>query len=177
MPASGGVTTAVTTLDQSHGELSHRWPQFLPDGRHFLYLVMEGHVASGTASLTLPESNRLTFVGSLDSPQRAQLLQGTLRSVYAAGHLLYLREDTLVAQTLDVTSLRLSGEPTALAEHVGSNSGNGRTGFAASESGVLVYRSGTGAGAQTQLTWFDRAGKRLEQVGQSAPYIFRTAFA
>jgi dipeptidyl aminopeptidase/acylaminoacyl peptidase len=93
--------------------------------------------------------------------------------VFAAGHLLYLREDTLVAQAFDVTSLRLSGEPTALAELVASNSGNGRTGFNASESGVLVYRSGVGAGAGAlaQLAWFNRAGKRLEQVGQSAPYL------
>jgi eukaryotic-like serine/threonine-protein kinase len=170
VPASGGVSTAVTTLDQSQGELSHRWPQFLPDDRHFLYLAMRGQVVSG-AVLTVSESNRLTFVGSLDTPQRAQLLQGALRSAYAVGHLLFLREDTLVAQAFDVASLRLSGEPLALAEHVASNSGNGRTGFAVSDSGVLVYRDGAGGGAQTQLTWFDRAGKRLERVGQSAQYI------
>jgi hypothetical protein len=172
--ASGGIASAVTTLDAGRGESSHRWPQFLPDGRHFLYLAMTGPVASSrgraAGAAARRDAGRGIYIGSLDSAQRTLLREGTLRAQYAAGYLLFLRDSTLMAHALDVASLRLSGEPVSLAEGVAFNSANGRTGFAVSESGVLVYRSEAVSGGMTQLAWFDRSGRRLDQVGQPGYY-------
>jgi Tol biopolymer transport system component len=162
--ASGGVVSPVTTLDRTLTERSHRWPQFLPDGRHFLYLAVTDRQEGAV------------YVGSLDSTSAPQLvLKPALRTVYApSGHLLFLRESTLMAQPFDTQAFRLTGEPVPLAEDVAYNAVFGRTAFSVSDNGVLAYRtSGTGdagSGLVSQLWWFDRAGKRLDSFTPVANY-------
>jgi hypothetical protein len=169
--ASGGVATPVTTLDATHDEVSHRWPQFLPDGRHFLYLAMLGAQEQKPFASVPLDNLRSTFIGSLDSPDRTLILQGTLRSTYGSGYLLFLRDGTLMAQRFDPKALRLSGEPVPVAEGVASNDGNGRTAVNVSNSGVLTYRAGRVAGGRSALAWFDRMGRRLGAVGALANYL------
>jgi len=151
--SAGGRPTAVTKLSADK-ETSHRWPDFLPDGRHFLFLSQPDNVV---------------HIGSLDSAEVTRLVTADSRALYAPGYLLFIREETLVAQQFDAGQLQTTGEAVPVAEDVRVNPGNGRAAFAVSESGILVYRTGP-AGFLTQLMWFDRAGKEIGRVGQPKDY-------
>ncbi len=157
--AAGGEPLPVTTLDQSRFEIAHRWPYFLPDGRHFLYFVRSSQSENGGI-----------FVGSLDSKETKRLLPITLNAAYAPpGFLLFLQNGTLLAQPFDVKQLQLAGEPFPVAEHVHYNVGLGRGAFSVSENGVLAYYSG---GAEiNQPLWFDRSGKQIGSVGKAGLYF------
>jgi len=153
--ASGGSATVVTTLDQASGEISHRFPWFLPDGHHLLYTALKGGAA-----------NTAVYVGDVDSKTRRQVVAGSSNAVYAPpGYLLFLREGTLMAQPFDAGKAQTTGDPVAIAEQVDSSAGIGAQGqFSASQNGVLAYASG-GSSGNMQLTWFDRSGKPLGTVG------------
>jgi serine/threonine protein kinase len=163
--ASGGIPTPVTTLDADAGDAQHWYPSFLPDGRHFLYFV----VGSKKRGVTDP---RAIYLGSLDPavPSR-QLLEGGANARYANGHLVYVREGTLVAHPFDADRLELRGEPVPLVEQV-QIAGFGSTGaagaFSLSDTGVLAYQ--TGFTVRSQLAWFDRAGTELARLGDPADY-------
>ncbi len=83
--AAGGVAVPVTTIDGKAGETTHRWASFLPDGRHFVYMV--GTHSAGTRS----EANAI-YVASIDSHEKTLLLRARSNAVYASGHLLYVRD-------------------------------------------------------------------------------------
>src|SRR4029453_15396759 len=153
MSASGGASTRATTLDESRKEITHAWPYFLPDGRHFLYLARSPQ-----------RENTGIYVGTLDSSERKLLVNTDSSAAYAPqGFLLFLRERTLMAQAFDASSLQLSGEPFPIADQVGQNPATGRAFFSVSQTGVLTFLSVRTP--NTQLAWFDRAGKQLEVVG------------
>ena len=133
---------------------SHRHPWFLPDGRHFLYYV------SGNGDMPV-------FVGSLDEPGKPGKLvaQAHSSAVYAQGHLLYLRESTLMAQPFDVTRLQTTGEASPVAENIPTFTNPSRMpGFAVSPGGLLVYATGA-VGGQSQLVWKDRQGHAVGNLG------------
>jgi eukaryotic-like serine/threonine-protein kinase len=157
--ASGGVPTAATELGA--GEVGHRRPFFLPDGRHFLYYAAR----SGTPGRSS------VYVSSLDSAERKLLLSSdSVNVVYSQGHLLFLRETTLMAQPFDARRLIVTGEAFPIAEKIQTTSTNPHYGyFSASENGVLAYQTGQGA-AGSQLTWFDRTGKQIGVLGDSRAY-------
>jgi WD40 repeat protein len=161
-PQSGGMATKLTAPVVSPGELGQLRPWFLPDGRHFLYFNR------GRAL-----DNEI-YVGSLDSQERKRLVASQQAGVYAPpaagseqGHLLFLRDGTLMAQPLDATRFELAGDAFPVAEHVGSSLAMGF--FSVSANGVLAYRSG-GPGFGSRLTWFDRDGKSLGTLGPLANY-------
>ena len=145
----------------------HAFPTWLPDGRHFLYL----------RRTTSPENSSI-YIGSLDS----QPAQQSGRQILAtdtgfsfvppvgsstSGHILFLREGTLLSQSFDTEKLELTGEATPVAEQIGALGYLGS--FSASANGVLVYRGGiTG---QSRLTWFDRQGKIAGTVGEPGQYV------
>ena len=154
--ASGGGLTRITTLDTSLQEIAHVWPHFLPDGRHFLYLAWS----------TNPE-NRAIYIGALDSDLKTRLMTAQSKAVYAPpGFLLFHRQGTLFAQAFDATRLTLQGDPVRLAERTTYGTGFGNGAFAVSSTGTLVYRSDSSARIG-QLAWFDRQGRRLENLGLS----------
>jgi Tol biopolymer transport system component/tRNA A-37 threonylcarbamoyl transferase component Bud32 len=159
--ATGGDAKPLTTLDKARGETSHHVPQILPDGRRFLFLVGGDQKATGL------------YMTSLDSPaERRQIAPGWYRRVYAAGHLLFVREGTLLAQRFDPKDSALQGDPIAIASSVATWSG-GNEGFAwfgVSPAGTLAYYSGGGAGNQLQLTWVDRKGQPIAKVGPPGTY-------
>ena len=149
---AGGATSPATRL--ATGQQGHRFPQFLPDGRHFVY------VAVGT-----PETRGL-YIASLDDPDNARRLMDTESGVVVAppDTLLFMRQGALMAQRLDVESLRLTGDPEPVARQVVAISNQFNALLAsASANGSLVYRRDLGA---RQLTWFDRSGRQLEVVGE-----------
>ena len=164
MPASGGVPTDITAVDRQRGEAYHSTPIFLPDGRHFLYLI------GGT-----PEVNGI-YVGSLDAKpgeqKRERLLASRLSAGYtpsqdpANGRLFFMRDTTLMAQPFDAGRLQLTGEPLAVAEQLGISGFHGF--FSVSPSGALAYRTGAQS-AGFQLTWFDRQGKTQGTFGDLRP--------
>ncbi len=155
--SSGGSPVAITKLDTSRSETSHRWPVFLPDGKHFLYL---GANFSG-----LIENNAI-FLGSLDSQERRLLVSTSANAAYAEpGHLLYLRDNkTLVAQPFDLRRYVLSGEPFPLSDEVLYFPQVDRAVYSVSGGDVLVTQTGKVA-SLSQLSWFDRDGKSAGTVG------------
>ncbi len=161
--ASGGAAAPVTKLDESRQETTHRWPWFLPDGRHFLFLA--GSHSTGTES----EANAI-YVASLDGTVNRILLRARSNVAYSAGHLLFVRERALMAQPFDPGRLELTGDAVPVAEKVTYDTGWFRAIFSASEDGILAYQQGSGELALSQLAWFDRGGKRLESIGDPADY-------
>jgi eukaryotic-like serine/threonine-protein kinase len=128
----------------------------LPDGRHFLFL------ATGNQ----PEYDGIGYIGSVDAAERRRLFKSDSQIVYAAGHLLYMLDNTLLARPFDAASLRLTGEPAVIAEHVERTAGSRRGAFTLSETGVLAYRLQN----ETQLVWYDRDGRRGEVLGRPGHY-------
>ncbi|MBI4473928.1 MAG: PD40 domain-containing protein, partial [Acidobacteria bacterium] len=145
--AAGGQPAALTTPDASR---SHRWPSFLPDGNHFLYL------AGPPWKL---------YAGSLDSSEPREIMSVDTKVLYSPpGYLLFVRQGNLMAQPFDAARLTLTGDAFPVAENVRTGGGNARAAFSVSENGVLTYRTGGTAG-NNQLAWFDRSGKRLDVLG------------
>jgi Tol biopolymer transport system component/predicted Ser/Thr protein kinase len=159
--ASGGPPVAVTKLDASRHETAHRYPQFLPDGRHFLYM------AANLAGPPDDPANAIR-VGSLDGKVDRPLVQTLSNASYAAGQLLYVRDGTLLAQPLDAGRLETKGVPVPVVPRVGSSSWQSHSLFSASE-GLLVYAP-TFAVA-SQLVWFDRKGKPVGSLGDPGMYL------
>lgn len=157
IPAAGGPAAAVTDLDHSLGETAHEWPQFLPDGRHFLYL----------ARSTQPEHDSVLYLASLDSRDRVRLFKSDSQATYAPpGFLISMLGNALLAQPFDASRFRVTGEPIAIADHVERNPDSHRGAFSVSQTGVLAYRP-TG---DTELVWFARTGQRMEKVGTPGRY-------
>jgi eukaryotic-like serine/threonine-protein kinase len=149
--ASGGTPVPLTQLAKN--ETSHRWPWFLPDGKHYLYF------AHG-----ITNADNGIYAGSLGSNERTLLLRNDSNANYAEpGYLLFIRNGTLMAQRFNPWKLALVGDAAPIADHVGTNSAVYRGVFTASANGVLLYLGG-GAGAGSQLFWIDRTGKQGEMA-------------
>ena len=148
--ASGGTSTAVTTPDAGAGETGHRFPYFLPDGRHFLYVAYGANVPRGI------------YVGALDGSVRAELMDGGSNAMYSQGFLLFVRDGSLMAQPFDVGSLALSGTPSPVADRVLTQPARAST-FSVAQTGELVYVAGE---IGRQLNWVDREGKVVRTLGE-----------
>ena len=157
--ASGGIPVEVTRVDSSKHS-THRWPFFLPDGKHFLYLALN-HIAPAG-------ENTAVYVASLDGKENRVLVHSKASAIYASGYLLFLRGNTLMAQPFDAGRLELTGEPVPVAANIQSDPGTWRPVFSASDSGLLIYEGTESNG--TQLTWFDRSGKRIGTLGDREHY-------
>ena len=162
--ASGGVPQQITQWDAARKELGVGMPQFLPDGKRFLYFIQ-----------SMEPNTQGIYAGSLENPkERVRILATDRKAHYVPardgrrGFLLWLREQTLLAQPFDAAKLRLEGDPTPLAEEVGLGPPI-RAAFWASDAGLLVYRTGE-ANAKGKLLWISRDGKRLGEAGKEDRY-------
>jgi serine/threonine protein kinase len=149
--AAGGQATEVSKLDRSTGFNSYRFPQFLPDGRHFIFL------ARGN-----PDTIK---VGSLDGSEPKNLLLGS-NAAYTAGYLLFMRQNSLMAQRFDADRLQLEGDPVLVAASVAYDMLNHRGCFTVAAD-ALIYQTGTGySGAILKIA--DRAGKEHATIFAAA---------
>ena len=151
VPATGGAATALTALGQQ--QLSHRWPQILPDGRHVL-LYVQG---------STPEVAGV-YLGSLDGTAVTRLTSADGQGAYLpSGWMLWARAGTLLAARLDVEKAALLGAPLTLADGVAMDPTFARGALSVSAMGLVAYR--TGGGSTLQLTWVDRTGATRGTLG------------
>ncbi|MBI2681664.1 MAG: protein kinase [Acidobacteriales bacterium] len=157
--ADGGTPSPLTQLDSASKDQTHRWPQFLPDGR-YIYLSRAVIAKNETTGI---------YIAALGSKERVQLVKTEFRGMYVAGYLLFMQNRSLFAQKLDLKRSRLAGSPVLLAENVLSD--NRWTAAYAASATMLAFHSG--AEGSNQLVWFDRTGKVLEGKGATQVGVFR----
>ena len=156
--SGGGEVTPVTQVNAASGETSHRYPQFLLDNRHFIYFV-----------LSLPREKGGVYLGSIDSPETRALFNTPYNAGFATpGHLLFMSEESLVAQPFDSGRMELTGQPIGIAEGVYLAKNTGLANFSASGTGTLAYLNSSVD--YRHLEWFDRAGKPLGRLDTSSTY-------
>jgi serine/threonine protein kinase/Tol biopolymer transport system component len=154
---SGGISEVPSSGGRPQTLISKGFPRspwILPDGRHFLYYSVESHQIR---------------VALRDGTMNAAVAEATSNAIYASGRILFLREDTLIAQPFDLARLSVTGSPIAAARGVQMLLGETRGLFSASETGTLIYQDAA-PGSATSLVWFDAAGKRqtpIADVGSS----------
>ena len=150
---AGGSPQPLTSFGEN--DIAHRWPSFLPDGEHFLFLAQ----TTGGTDLR---------VGSLASRETTSLGNFESHALYATGRLFFVRGGNLSAQPFDIGAMPLLGEPQHLGKQVGVDDVYHRGMFSVSVSGQLAYSRM--AGAPSKLTWHDRTGKPLGVVGPAGDY-------
>ena len=155
IPAKGGTPRQITRLNTARGEISHRWPVFLADGRHFLFFVRD---------YQNPEMAGI-YAGSLDSQDYHMVVRTAQGPAFEArGSILYMRDGAVVAQPFDERKLVATGEPNVLPDRVGFSPSTDRALFGASPAGVLAYYPASPGGFFT-VTWYERDGRRRDPLG------------
>src|SRR5262245_44418213 len=150
--ATGGTAAPATTFEK--GDLMHRWPRFLPDGRRFIFY----------ARTDRPETSGI-YLASLDSAKGRKLLlrNGAAGEILAPDVLLFVKGETLLAQRFDADRAQLLEEPEAVTRPVlRADVAANRDLFSVSRSGIIVFRPGS---AERRLTWLDRRGNVIQTVG------------
>ncbi len=135
-----------------------RWPYFLPDGKHFLFVRTDGDEPRGKL-----------YAGSIDSEEVKPILPENTAAAYANGYLFFVKDDNLVAQPFDPARLALTGNPVAVASKVEYPEAKSQGNFSVSNNGVLVYRNAYST--PTRMIWLDRNGKHLGTVGEPGYYF------
>jgi eukaryotic-like serine/threonine-protein kinase len=158
--ASGGRPSAVTSLDSDRQDALHIWPHFLPDGRRFLF------------SIVAPDQTGL-YAGSLDSPdltliRRGETVNESSMTVYADGYIFYVQRLALFAQSFDLATLQLQGDPVRISDAL-DIWGPGTTNLSVSAGEVLAFREEQPF-RNVRLTWFDQNGKFLEAVDEPGAF-------
>ncbi|HXN73485.1 MAG TPA: protein kinase [Candidatus Acidoferrales bacterium] len=151
IPDSGGTPAAATATKQSAGLQSHRWPTFLPDGKHFLFTTDEG-----------------VGVGSLDSTDSHVIVQAKSNAVYSSGYIVYVTDGNLVAQPFDPDHQVVKGVPVPVAGQVEFSIGKSLGNFSVSQTGGLVYRPDYSP--KYQMAWLDHNGGEASKLGEPDYY-------
>lgn len=162
--AVGGTPEPVTKVSQTRSGESHHWPLFLPDGKHFLYVVNW----SGPSDA---QSNGL-YAASLDNDTPRLVSPDIIGNVlFASGHLLYVRDRTIIAQPFNSSRLQTTGLGIPVTQpEVDRFFDFWQSGFSVSQDGKLIFQSA--ADAPSRLVWYDALGKELGQlpeIGYSGP--------
>jgi eukaryotic-like serine/threonine-protein kinase len=158
--AAGGTAVPVTKFDPTQ-YTTHRWPDLLPDGKHFLYLASNhGDPHAATTEI---------YIASLDGKLNRPLMHSYAKVEYASGYLLYLRGTTLMAQPFSTDKLDFTGDATPIAENVTEVASTWGAAFSVSQNGVLTYQAG-GQTPQRELRWYDRQGRNLGTLGSGFYY-------
>jgi len=161
VPATGGTPRPVTKVPVASAYLSDRWPSFLPDGKHFLFL----HSPFGTSG----DRNEV-HLGSLDGTDQL-VLQGRFYAArYAAGRLLAVRDGSLLAWKLDIASGKVAGDPVRVVDKIETDDITALPVFSISEQGTLLYQSSTGAVGNDRHFWMDEKGKQVSQLSEPSVY-------
>ncbi len=157
----GGEAVAITKLDVARGDDSHRHPRFLPDGKHFVFVAR---------SQKAVHDGHPVLAASVDGGPEKVLVNSPGTAVYASGHLLYLREATLMARPFDAARLTFTGDAVPVADRILMPAVGTAIGvFSASDNGVLVYQTARGE-LTSRLQWLTRDGKPDGTLGDPAAY-------
>jgi eukaryotic-like serine/threonine-protein kinase len=157
--ATGGHPESPTAPDSKRGDTSHRWPYFLPDGRHLVYFATPNTGDTGAL-----------FFASVDGKENRLLVEDASNGAFSAGRLLFVRNGVLFAQPFDAERGRLEGSPALVVEGVQTSFwGTHRALFSVSADGTLVFAP-VPPFRRSTLSWFDRAGRRSEAVGGAQSY-------
>ena len=163
VPAAGGAPAAVTEFDTKTSESSHRFPIFLPDGKHFLFL------AEGRPDTEGSQEGYTLYAGSFDSKDRKRVVATNAGARFAkSGFLLFLRDRTLLAQRFDAGKLELTGDAVPVADNL-TRTGRYESMFSVSDNDLLAVQA-NGASELSHLVWMDRDGHDLDTVGKPADY-------
>jgi len=156
--ATGGTAEPLNDSAKPSGA-SDSAPQFLPDGRHFLFYRQS------------PGAPGAVYVGSLDSREIHHVLSVNSRAEYANGHILFGRNGELFAQAFDPNRFEAAGKPFRIADRLGStlSSSTGSNFSFSASGGNIVFWSGA-PWPVTRLTWYDRSGRRLGPIGEPGVY-------
>ncbi|HEV8657457.1 MAG TPA: protein kinase [Thermoanaerobaculia bacterium] len=152
----GGPAIRLTRPDPKRGELPNLWPDFLPDGKRFLF------VGGNTTGLQATSTQLELFVGSVDGAAPKRLGPIASRVVYRDGLAYYVRDGSLLAQRFDPESLHFSGDPTVVVDRVEYVRDSATAGFSIADNGSICYRT---ARADTHLVTLDRNGQQLALLG------------
>jgi len=160
--SDGSGAAPLTDKVYLSGETSHRWPEFLPDGEHFLF--WSGSFGSGPESL-----KDGIYFSSLAAKEKKQVAHTEGNAAYADGHLYYLDErNSLTSASFDAGDGKATGEPVVVSERVSYEPSVNYSAFAAGGDGTVVYSAGAGAIVLSALVWYHRSGKELGHVGTPA---------
>ena len=166
--SSGGIPEPLTTLDRAAGEVTERWPQYLPGGKALLF-------TSNTHGGNYEDAEITAY--SIPSKQRKKLLSGGYFGRYLpTGQLIYMHEGTVFAVPFDLAHLQVSGSPVPILEGVSSTTGAGSVQLSFSENGTLSYIPGHGGFPLVSLYWLDRQGK-FTPIRQKAGDYYEPAFS
>jgi len=160
IPDSGGTPVQLTQLDSTKKERSHRWPYFLPDGKHFLFTTThDGASRSGDG----------IYVGSLDSSFTPQLIKSVSSNAkYMEGFLLFTKDQSLIAQPMSLDGFKLNGDPITILDGLYHEYSNVSGAFSISNTGYMLYKKGqTDLQALTYFSWVDREGQQLGSISQN----------
>lgn len=165
---NGGPPSPVTALDTTRKEWTHLWPQYLPDGEHFFFLadISRGGMGIREGSIFLASVEAYQENSSKNNSCKF-LFNSHSNVVFSSGFLLFLKQNTLMAQPFQLTKHQLKGDPVALAEQVQYDNAFGRGGYTVSNNGVLVYQ-GSSRHVKSHLTLHNRSGSPLEVISQSS---------
>ena len=155
IPASGGTPKAITTLDETKKERTHRWPQVLPGGKAVLFTV---------GLLDKPDEYDDASIEAviLASGERRSILKGASMARYVpTGHLLFGTKGVLYAVRFDVDTLTVKGDPVPVLTGVAGDYSTGAVHFSIADDGTLAYVPGSFASATRSLVWVDQAGKQM----------------
>jgi len=163
VPATGGTARPITNLNREM-HTTHRWPVWLADGKHFLYL------ATTHGNPTANQSNGI-YLGSLDGQKEdgqkeRMVLPTDSNAAVAPGYLLYVQSGTLMAVPFDERTGQLKGDPTPVAQDVSHNPGTWRSAFDVSHDGILVYQSGNSE-KPSDLLWLGPGNKAAVRAVES----------
>ena len=156
--STGGEPSPVTHLDKTRKDDSHRYPRFLPDGRHFVYLVREEDV----------KDEKLVAIDSLDGGPQKILMRSPAAVEYVAGNLVFLRDSTLTARPFDAKRLEFAGEAFPVAENVRLIGVDTALAAFSASGGTLAYQPVSVL--SRKLTWRDRTGREIGTLGDEAAY-------
>jgi len=152
--ATGGTARPLTQMDASRQEVTHRWPTFLPDGKHYIFFVRAA----------TPEATGI-HGGVLGSDRHTFMMASSVNGVYAdPGYLLFMRGDALMAQPFNVKRMQVTGTAVPVATGISVMPSINSGSFSVSQTGMLVYSS-EGAVIGREFDWYDRQGKHLAKLG------------
>ncbi len=160
---NGGEPEVLTTLDEAAGEITHRWPQMLPNGKAVIFISATEDINSA--------DNAIIEAVMLATGERKVLHRGGYYPRYLpTGHLVFIRDNTLFGLAFDPEKVEPIGAPAPLVEGITSNAGPGGAQYSVSDNGTLAYVSGEIGVAEYPIVWVDRAGQSTALWDTPASY-------